>query len=78
MDNHNEILRAIGRLEGKVDAVGEDVKRINGSIVDLYEKTSKNKEEVDKAKGMGRAINIGWGAITVIVGWIMWYFGLRK
>lgn len=75
----NEILQALGRMEGKLDQVIEQAKehRADDSrrFTDVYGRLDKQDEEINKAKGAKGVIlwMVGGGAaaIAAFVSWLV-------
>lgn len=45
-ERHDEILRAIGRIEGKIDGILDEAKRTNGRVTRLEENVGSIKVNV--------------------------------
>lgn len=59
---HVDISEKLGRIAGNIEALHNDVKRINGSVASVTRMTNDNRNDIANMKGEARGRSIGWGA----------------
>ena len=61
MDNHNQIMQALGRIEQKIDSHLEDDDRVHdrqdGAISDLTTASQNNRAAIAKVRGVGAGVS---------------------
>ena len=65
---HNEIMRAVGRLEGKVDGINQRLDGINGTLKNHDEKIGTLSNDVSQIKGKAAIIGSLFGAVAAVIG----------
>ena len=63
MNTREEILKAIGKLEGKIDGVNQRLDKINGSLLNHDDRINVNEHKIDTMSGKIKVI----GAIATII-----------
>ena len=66
-ETENKILLLLGELKGDVQGVHREVRRINGSIKDLYKRTDSLNATRNRQKGAAKVIGLIFGGIVTIV-----------
>lgn len=67
-NNHNEIMRVLGNLEGKVDGINDRLNRVNGRL-DKHDDAIGSLEALSN-QGIGKQMVIGGvsGAVLGLIG----------
>ena len=68
MEIHNELMRAIGRIEGKIDGILEQATKTNGRVTKLESQISTLTSFKDNLNGK---ITIIAGVVSIVVGFIL-------
>ena len=74
VETHNEILRAIGKLEGKVDGINDRLDRVNGRLDKHDEELDKTGKKLAYAKGRASVSAIFTSAIVSIIAGVIIYY----
>lgn len=71
-DQHSEIMRAIGNLEGKVDGINKRLDAQNGRVGKSEERILVlEKESAAEKARVGIVSAIGGGAATLLFKWVL-------
>lgn len=68
MEIHNELMRAIGRIEGKIDGILEQATKTNGRVTRLEGEINTLQAFKDNLTGK---ITIIAGAISIVVAFVV-------
>lgn len=68
MEIHNELMRAIGRIEGKIDGILEQATKTNGRVTRLEDEVNTLQAFKDNLNGK---ITIIAGAISIVVAFVV-------
>jgi len=63
MNTREEILKALGKVEGKVDGINERLDKVNGTLKNHDERINVNEHKVDTMSGKIKVV----GAIATII-----------
>jgi tetrahydromethanopterin S-methyltransferase subunit G len=66
-DQLNQICQAIGRLEGKVDAINQRLDVANGRTNKLEDRTNNVETDLDQMKGKATIIGIVAGVVVSFI-----------
>ena len=65
---HSEIMRSLGRLEGKTDAIISRLNGINGTLQSHDKRINETEADVASIKGKAAIIGSLFGAAAAIIG----------
>ena len=65
---HSEIMRSLGRLEGKTDAIISRLNGINGTLQSHDKRINETEADVASIKGKAAIIGSVFGAVAAVIG----------
>jgi len=72
--NHNDIMHAIGRMEGRIEGIqkdiqanGEHAKAVNDKVTKLADRVSRIELWKAEIKGMSIGAKVTWGGVIAFV-----------
>lgn len=68
---HLEIMDRLGHIDGKLDGIDENVKRINGSVARVTDKADANAVEIANLKGRAAAYGAVAGSLITLLSQIL-------
>ena len=73
-DTHNEIMRALGSLESKVDGINRRLDSLNGRVSEVEDHSDKMQSWQDQSTGRISMIAFGISFIVSVVGIVVKIF----
>lgn len=68
---HNDIMRVLGNLEGKVDGINERLDKVNGRLGKHDEAIATLTASDNYRKGQATLTAIIWSTVVTAIGWFI-------